>query len=90
MGRKHKSEETFARAASHLGYVPKEHFFEAMKAILAVQRDHGNREVRRNLRELCGYSLFGPPTLISDAVTVYSLVGMFSESTEFASSDQYS
>ena len=44
MGRTHKAEQTFARAASHLGFAPKEHFFEAMKAILAVQRDHGNRE----------------------------------------------
>ena len=50
MGRTHKAEQTFARAASHLGFAPKEHFFEAMKAILAVQRDHGNREVRSNAR----------------------------------------
>jgi len=50
MGRAHKNEATFARAASHLGYVRKEVFFEAMKAILAVQRDHGNREVRSNAR----------------------------------------
>merc|ERR1719421_2150811 len=50
MGRAHKQEATFARAASHLGYVRKEMFFEAMKAILAVQRDHGNREVRANAR----------------------------------------
>ena len=50
MGRTHKAEQTFARAASHLGFVPKEHFFECMKAILAVQRDHGNREVRSNAR----------------------------------------
>ena len=50
MGRTHKAEQTFARAASHLGYVPKEHFFEAMKAVLAVQRDHGNREVRSSAR----------------------------------------
>jgi sulfite reductase (ferredoxin) len=50
MGRKHKAEATFARAASHLGFVPKEHFFEACKAILAVQRDHGNREVRASAR----------------------------------------
>ena len=50
MGRTHKAEHTFARAASHLGFVPKEHFFEAMKAILAVQRDHGNREIRANAR----------------------------------------
>merc|ERR1719506_3290143 len=50
MGRTHKAEKTFARAASHLGFAPKDHFFEAMKAILAVQRDHGNREVRSAAR----------------------------------------
>merc|ERR1719353_2482511 len=50
MGRAHKNEATFARAASHLGFVRKESFFEAMKAILAVQRDHGNREVRSAAR----------------------------------------
>jgi sulfite reductase (ferredoxin) len=33
-----------------LGFLPKEHFFEGMKAILAVQRDHGNREVRSAAR----------------------------------------
>jgi sulfite reductase (ferredoxin) len=50
MGRTHRKEATFARAADHLGFVPKEGFFEAMKAILAVQRDHGNREVRSSAR----------------------------------------
>ena len=50
MGRTHKAEHTFARAASHLGFVKKDDFFEAMKAILAVQRDHGNREVRASAR----------------------------------------
>jgi len=50
MGRTHRKEATFARAADHLGFVKKEDFFEAMKAILAVQRDHGNREVRSSAR----------------------------------------
>ena len=50
MGRTHRKEDTFARAADHLGFVPKDDFFEAMKAILAVQRDHGNREVRSSAR----------------------------------------
>jgi len=50
MGRTHKKEDTFARAADHLGFVGKDDFFEAMKAILAVQRDHGNREVRSSAR----------------------------------------
>jgi len=46
MGRTHRKEETFARAADHLGFVKEADFFECMKAIVAVQRDHGNREVR--------------------------------------------
>merc|ERR1719231_777539 len=50
MGRTHRKEETFARAADHLGFVHKDDFFEAMKAILATQRDHGNREVRSSAR----------------------------------------
>ena len=50
MGRTHRKEATFARAASHLGFVKKDDFFEAMKAIIAVQRDHGNREVRSSAR----------------------------------------
>lgn len=50
MGRTHNKENTFARAADHLGYVPKEDCMELMKAILAAQRDHGNREVRANAR----------------------------------------
>jgi len=50
MGRTHNKETTFARAADHLGYVPKEQMMELMKSILASQRDHGNRDVRANAR----------------------------------------
>ena len=50
MGRTHNKEHTFARAADHLGYVPKDDIYEAMKSILASQRDHGNRDVRANAR----------------------------------------
>jgi len=50
MGRTHNKENTFARAADHLGYVPKEDIMELMKSILASQRDHGNRDVRANAR----------------------------------------
>lgn len=50
MGRTHNKENTFARAADHLGYVPKEDIYEVMKSILASQRDHGNRDVRANAR----------------------------------------
>jgi sulfite reductase (ferredoxin) len=50
MGRTHNKENTFARVADHLGYVPKEDVMELMKSILAAQRDHGNRDVRANAR----------------------------------------
>uniref|UniRef100_A0A7S1Y212 assimilatory sulfite reductase (ferredoxin) n=1 Tax=Grammatophora oceanica TaxID=210454 RepID=A0A7S1Y212_9STRA len=50
MGRSHNKESTFARAADHLGFVPKEDIMEVLKAILASQRDHGNRDVRANAR----------------------------------------
>ena len=50
MGRTHNKEQSFARAADHMGFVAKDDIFEAMKAIVAAQRDHGNREVRMNAR----------------------------------------
>ncbi len=50
MGRTHNKESTFARAADHLGFVPKEDMMELMKCIVATQRDHGNRDVRANAR----------------------------------------
>jgi len=50
MGRTHNKESTFARAADHMGFVPKEDMMELMKSILASQRDHGNRDVRANAR----------------------------------------
>jgi sulfite reductase (ferredoxin) len=50
MGRTHMKESTFARIADHLGFVPKEDVMELCKAIIATQRDHGNREVRPNAR----------------------------------------
>jgi sulfite reductase (ferredoxin) len=50
MGRTHNKETTFARAADHMGFVPKEDIMECLKSILAAQRDHGNRDVRANAR----------------------------------------
>jgi sulfite reductase (ferredoxin) len=50
MGRTHGNAKTTPFAAAHLGYVPKEEFFEAMKAVVAALRDHGNREVRNQAR----------------------------------------
>jgi sulfite reductase (ferredoxin) len=50
MGRTHNKENTFARVADHLGFVPKDDIMELMKSIVAAQRDHGNRDVRANAR----------------------------------------
>jgi sulfite reductase (ferredoxin) len=50
MGRTHNKENTFARVADHMGFVPKEDIIEVMKSIVASQRDHGNRDVRANAR----------------------------------------
>lgn len=50
MGRTHKKEATFARTADHLGYVSADKIYELCKAIVATQRDHGNRQVRSNAR----------------------------------------
>ena len=50
MGRTHNKENTFARVADHLGFVPKEDIMEVLKSIFASQRDHGNRDVRANAR----------------------------------------
>lgn len=50
MGRTHRKATTFARTGDHLGYVPADKLWEACKAIVAAQRDHGNRSVRANAR----------------------------------------
>jgi len=50
MGRTHNKDSTFARTADHLGFVHKDDIFELTKAIVATQRDHGNRDVRPNAR----------------------------------------
>jgi sulfite reductase (ferredoxin) len=50
MGRTHNKEETFARVADEIGYVDKDDIFEAVKAIVATQRDYGDRVNRRHAR----------------------------------------
>lgn len=50
MGRTHNKESTFARTGDHLGYVPANKIYDACKAIVAAQRDHGNRTLRSNAR----------------------------------------
>ena len=50
MGRTHNQEDTFARTADVLGYVKAEDIFDLLQAIMALQRDHGDREVRKHAR----------------------------------------
>ena len=50
MGRTHNKEETFARMADPLGYVDKADVYDILKAIVATQRDYGDRVQRRHGR----------------------------------------
>jgi sulfite reductase (ferredoxin) len=50
LGRTHRKEETFARRADEIGYVAKEDVFDLVKAVVATQRDYGDRVNRRHAR----------------------------------------
>ncbi|MGF1459256.1 MAG: sulfite reductase, ferredoxin dependent [Leptolyngbyaceae cyanobacterium] len=50
MGRTHNKEETFARIADEIGYVDQADVFDVVKAIVATQRDYGDRFNRRHAR----------------------------------------
>ncbi|BAY28703.1 sulfite reductase, ferredoxin dependent [Nostoc carneum NIES-2107] len=50
LGRTHNKEETFARLADPIGYVDKSDVYEIVKAIVATQRDYGDRTDRRHAR----------------------------------------
>jgi len=50
LGRTHNKEETFARVADHLGYVAKTDVYDFVKALVATQRDYGDRFERRHAR----------------------------------------
>jgi sulfite reductase (ferredoxin) len=50
MGRTHNKDETFARTADPLGYVAADDVLDFVQAILALQRDHGDRQQRRHAR----------------------------------------
>lgn len=50
LGRTHNKEETFARMADEIGYVAKEDVYDLVKAIVATQRDYGDRFNRRHAR----------------------------------------
>jgi sulfite reductase (ferredoxin) len=50
LGRTHNKEETFARIADPICYVVKEDVYKLVKAIVATQRDYGDRTERRHAR----------------------------------------
>jgi sulfite reductase (ferredoxin) len=50
LGTTHNKEETFARMSDPIGYVPKEDVYDLIKAIVATQRDYGDRANRRHAR----------------------------------------
>ena len=50
MGRTHNKEETFARTSDPLGYVDQDDLYDLLKAIVATQRDYGDRFQRRHSR----------------------------------------
>ncbi len=50
LGRTHNKEETFPRLADPIGYVDAPDIYEAVKAIVATQRDYGDRTNRRHAR----------------------------------------
>ncbi|MDJ0534080.1 MAG: sulfite reductase, ferredoxin dependent [Xenococcaceae cyanobacterium MO_207.B15] len=50
LGRTHNKEETFARMSDEIGFVAKEDIYELLKAIVATQRDYGDRAQRRHAR----------------------------------------
>ncbi len=50
LGRTHNKEETFARTSDEIGYVDKEEVYDLVKAIVATQRDYGDRHNRRHSR----------------------------------------
>ncbi|MGB7413619.1 MAG: sulfite reductase, ferredoxin dependent [Thermosynechococcaceae cyanobacterium] len=50
MGRTHNKEETFARISDPLGFVSKDDIYDVVKAVVATQRDYGDRHQRRHAR----------------------------------------
>jgi sulfite reductase (ferredoxin) len=50
LGRTHGKDDTFPRLADPIGYVDKADVYDAVKAIVATQRDYGDRSDRRHAR----------------------------------------
>jgi sulfite reductase (ferredoxin) len=50
LGRTHNNDATIVRIADSIGFVPLADLYEAIKAVVAVQRDYGDRHNRRHAR----------------------------------------
>ncbi len=50
MGRTHRDEQTIVRLSDGIGFVPHDRIYEVVKAVVAVQRDHGDRLNRKHAR----------------------------------------
>jgi sulfite reductase (ferredoxin) len=50
LGRTHNKPETYPRLASPLAFVAPDELIDTARAVIAVQRDHGNREDRKRAR----------------------------------------
>ncbi len=50
MGRTHNQDDTFARLADPLGYIQGDDILDLLQSIMALQRDHGDREIRKHAR----------------------------------------
>ncbi len=50
MGRTHNLDTTFARIADPIGFVEGKNILELVQSILALQRDYGDRKIRRHSR----------------------------------------
>ena len=50
LGRSHNNDATIVRMADSIGFVPLSDIYELVKAVVAVQRDHGDRYNRRHAR----------------------------------------
>ncbi|KAH8050142.1 sulfite reductase [Aureococcus anophagefferens] len=75
LGRTHGKETTFARAAHEMCFVPEEQLVLVLKAIVAAQRDHGNREGR--IRDFATPQTAGAKpqlrTFLREAVDLYGV-----------------
>ena len=50
MGMTHGDTETYPQLGRLIGYIPKDRLLETAEKILTIQRDYGNRAVRKNAR----------------------------------------